>query len=42
MTAMEKVNVPIGYGIDDQAGLYFENEKLKEEEGESHTFTQKS
>src|SRR5699024_2021261 len=42
MTAIEKTRVPIGYGIDDDAGLYFENEKLKQEEGKSHTFTQKS
>lgn len=33
--ALEKLNVPIGYGIDDDAGIYFENESLLEAEGES-------
>jgi len=39
VTAMKKINVPIGYGIDDDAGLYFENEILKKKEGKSYTFT---
>lgn len=40
--AMEKVNAPIGYGIDDDAGLYFENEKLIKEEGKSYTFARRN
>ncbi|MEI3605877.1 Type 1 glutamine amidotransferase-like domain-containing protein [Pseudogracilibacillus sp. SE30717A] len=40
-TALEKVNVPIGYGIDDGTGLYFENESLSESEGGNfYTFKQ--
>lgn len=40
--AMERVNVPIGYGIDDEAGLYFENETFIKDEGGSYTFTKKT
>jgi cyanophycinase len=40
--AMEKVDVPIGYGIDDDAGLYFANEKLIKDEGKFYTFKQKN
>lgn len=37
--ALEKVNVPIGYGIDEGAGIFFKNERLLETEGESiHIF----
>lgn len=32
-TALTKVNASIGYGVDDGAGLYFENENLTETEG---------
>jgi len=38
-TAMKKVNALIGYGIDDNAGLYFKNEKLSEKEGKTYILT---
>lgn len=39
--ALARVNASIGYGIDDDEGLYFENEILSETEGDNfHTFKQ--
>jgi cyanophycinase len=35
IAAVEKVKVSIGYGIDDEAGLYFSNENLSETEGDN-------
>ncbi|KKI92876.1 peptidase S51 dipeptidase E [Bacillus sp. SA1-12] len=34
-TAIETANVSIGFGIDDEEGLYFENENLTETEGDN-------
>lgn len=42
MTALEKVNVAVGYGIDDESGIWFENEKLVESEGKVFTFNKTS
>ncbi|QOR65071.1 Type 1 glutamine amidotransferase-like domain-containing protein [Cytobacillus suaedae] len=40
-TTLKKLNVPIGYGIDDNAGIYFQNEELSETEGANvYTFKQ--
>ena len=36
--ALEKLHVPIGYGIDDEAGIYFQNEMILEEDGGVYTF----
>lgn len=36
--ALTRLPVNIGYGIDDEAGLYFENESLAETEGKFYTF----
>lgn len=33
--ALKKTNVPIGYGIDDEAAVYFKNESVKKIEGEN-------
>ncbi|SDQ79237.1 Type 1 glutamine amidotransferase-like domain-containing protein [Virgibacillus salinus] len=34
--ALARVNAPIGYGIDDDEGLYFENEVLSETAGDNY------
>lgn len=40
-TALKNLNLPIGYGIDDDAGIYFKNESLLETDGENvHIFEQ--
>lgn len=37
-TGLAEINALTGYGIDDDAGLYFENETLLETEGNFYTF----
>lgn len=37
-TALSRLKVRTGYGIDDDAGLYFENELLKETQGAFYIF----
>lgn len=39
--ALKTLNIPLGYGIDDGVGLYFENEFLSEADGgDFYTFTE--
>jgi cyanophycinase len=38
LTAMERTNVSVGYGIDDESGIYFTNERYVQHEGNVYTF----
>lgn len=39
--ALKRTNIPLGFGIDDGAGLYFNNETLTLTEGQIYTFINK-
>ncbi|WP_281252255.1 hypothetical protein [Sediminibacillus massiliensis] len=41
-TAMRKTTVPQGYGINDEAGIYFQDEKVEQTEGQVFYFTKEA